>query len=72
MNQEQFDVRFGFRLCENVRFARILPWLGARDLMKRFIEGEDRDQRSLFPDCLEDWISGENPVRVIDVFCGRA
>ena len=68
MNQEQFDVRFGSRLCENVRFSRILPWLGARDLMKPFIEGEDRDQRSLFPDCLEDWISGENPVRVIDVF----
>ena len=36
--------------------------------MKRFIEGEDRDQRSLFPDCLEDWIIEENPVRVIDVF----
>ena len=36
--------------------------------MKRFVEGEDRDQRSLFPDCSEDWIIEENPVRVIDVF----
>ena len=36
--------------------------------MKRFIEGEDRDQSSLFPERLEDWISEENPVRVIDVF----
>ena len=40
--------------------------------MKRFIEGEDRDQSSLFPERLEDWISEENPVRVIDVFCGYA
>jgi transposase len=36
--------------------------------MKRFIEGEDRGQRTLFPDRLEDWICEDNPVRVIDVF----
>lgn len=28
----------------------------------------DRDQATLFPDCLEDWIDENNPVRVIDVF----
>jgi transposase len=36
--------------------------------MKRFVEGVDRGQRTLFPDCLEDWIVEDNPVRVIDVF----
>jgi len=36
--------------------------------MKRFVEGLDRGQRTLFPDCLEDWIIEDNPVRVIDVF----
>ena len=36
--------------------------------MKRFIEGVDRDQSSLFPECLEDWVDEDNAVRVIDVF----
>ena len=36
--------------------------------MKRFVEGIDRGQRTLFPECLEDWIGEDNPVRVIDVF----
>src|ERR1043166_2825103 len=36
--------------------------------MKRFVEGIDRSQSTLFPECLEDWIDEDNPVRVIDVF----
>jgi transposase len=36
--------------------------------MKRFVEGMDRGQSTLFPECLEDWIGEDNPVRVIDVF----
>ena len=36
--------------------------------MRRFVEGADRSQRTLFPECLEDWIGEDNPVRVIDVF----
>jgi transposase len=36
--------------------------------MKRFIEATDRGQGTLFPECLEDWIGEDNPVRVIDVF----
>ena len=36
--------------------------------MRRFVEGIDRSQATLFPECLEDWINGENPVRVIDAF----
>jgi transposase len=36
--------------------------------MKRFVEGVDRGQSTLLPECLEDWIGEDNPVRVIDVF----
>ena len=36
--------------------------------MKRFIEGEDRTQVTLLPECLDDFIAEDNPVRVIDVF----
>ena len=36
--------------------------------MKRFVEGADRGQSTLFPECLDDWIDEDNPVRVIDVF----
>ena len=36
--------------------------------MKRFVEGVDRSQSTLFPECLEDWIIEDNPVRVIDAF----
>jgi transposase len=35
--------------------------------MKRFIDGADRGQSTLFPECVEDWIDEDNPVRVIDV-----
>jgi transposase len=36
--------------------------------MKRFVEGADRGQSTLLPECLEDWIDEENPVRAIDAF----
>ena len=36
--------------------------------MKRFVEGVDRSQGTLFPDRLEDWIDDDNTVRVIDAF----
>ena len=36
--------------------------------MMRFVEGMDRGQSTLFPECLEDWIGEDNPVRVIDAF----
>jgi transposase len=38
--------------------------------MRRFVEGVDRQPSTLFPECLEDWICEDNPVRVIDVFVG--
>src|SRR2546421_531788 len=36
--------------------------------MKRFVAGLDRGQSTLFPECLDDWIDEDNPIRVIDVF----
>ncbi len=36
--------------------------------MKRFVDGIDRTQSTLFPERLEDWIREDNPVRVVDVF----
>ena len=36
--------------------------------MKRFVQGQERSQGTLFPICLEEYISDDNPVRVIDVF----
>ena len=36
--------------------------------MRRFVEGVDRGQTTLFPECLEDWIGEDNPVRVVDAF----
>ncbi|MEE4380232.1 MAG: IS5/IS1182 family transposase, partial [Candidatus Competibacteraceae bacterium] len=36
--------------------------------MKRFIEGANREQDTLFPERLADFIAEDNPVRVIDAF----
>ena len=36
--------------------------------MKRLIEGADRGQSTLLPECLDDFIDDSNPVRVIDAF----
>ena len=36
--------------------------------MKRFVEGADRGQSTLLPECLDDFIDESNPVRVIDAF----
>jgi len=36
--------------------------------MKRFIEGENRTQSTLFPETVDDYVADTNPVRVVDVF----
>lgn len=36
--------------------------------MKRFIEGEVRTQVTLLPECLDDYIDEDNPIRIVDVF----
>src|ERR1700758_1152709 len=39
--------------------------------MRRFVEGVDREQATLFPEHLEDWIDRNNPVRAIDAFVDK-
>ena len=52
-----------------VKTPRMNDPLGvAGDRMKRFVEGADRGQSTLFPECLDDWIEENNPVRVIEAF----
>ena len=36
--------------------------------MTRFVQGADRGQSTLLPECLDDWVADDNPVRVIDAF----
>ena len=33
-----------------------------------YIKGQARGQMTLLPDCIDDLVSPENPVRVIDAF----
>jgi transposase len=39
--------------------------------MTRFIEGQDRQQVALLPECLDDFIAQDDPVRVVDAFVGE-
>lgn len=36
--------------------------------MSAYLSGIDREQQQLLPECLEDYIGEENPVRIIDAF----
>ncbi|MGK9233502.1 IS1182 family transposase [Inquilinus limosus] len=36
--------------------------------MKRFVEGQDRRQTTLLPDCLDDYVGEDNPVRAVEAF----
>src|SRR5438034_4246545 len=47
----------------------MIPALSRRGLgMSRFVQGADRGQSTLLPECLDDWVADDNPVRVIDAF----
>src|SRR5260370_34751707 len=61
------DVRCGSRLCENLTDAMI-PLLNRGGMMKGFVQGADRQQTTLLPECLDDWVDESNPVRAVDVF----
>jgi hypothetical protein len=39
--------------------------------MKRFIEGEDRSQSTLFPEHLDDYITEDNPGQESEMFSKR-
>ncbi|QYD68773.1 IS1182 family transposase [Paraburkholderia edwinii] len=36
--------------------------------MGRFVEGADRNQVTLLPECLDDFIAEDNPIRIVDAF----
>jgi hypothetical protein len=36
--------------------------------MKGFVQGANRQQTTLLPECLDDWVDESNPVRAVDVF----
>jgi transposase len=36
--------------------------------MQGFVQGADRRQATLLPECLDDWVEENNPVRAVDVF----
>ena len=61
------DDRSGSRLCENLTDAMI-PLLNCGGMMKGFVQGADRQQTTLLPECLDDWVDESNPVRAVDVF----
>jgi hypothetical protein len=47
----------------------MIPALNRRGLgMTRFVQGADRGQSTLLPECLDDRVADDNPVRVIDAF----
>jgi transposase len=37
-------------------------------MMRGFVQEADRQQTTLLPECLDDWVCESNPVRVVDVF----
>ena len=36
--------------------------------MQGFVQGADRQQTMLFPECLDDWVDESNSIRAVDVF----
>src|SRR5882724_6199956 len=36
--------------------------------MQGFVQGTDRQQTTLFPECLDDWVDEGNSIRAVDVF----
>jgi hypothetical protein len=60
--------RDGSRLCENLVDTMILLLNRRGKAMQGFVQGADRQQTTLLPECLDDWVCESNPVRAIDVF----
>jgi transposase len=46
----------------------MIPLLNRGGLMKGFVQGADRQQTTLLPECLDDWVGESNPIRAVDVF----
>jgi transposase len=46
----------------------MIPVLNREGMMAGFVQGADRQQTTLLPECLDDWVDESNPVRAVDVF----
>ena len=44
------------------------PLLNRGGMMRGFVQEADRQQTTLLPECLDDWVGESNPVRAVDVF----
>ena len=55
-------------MCKKTGVAMISLMILRGVIMKRLVEGADRSQSTLLPECLDDWIDEENAVRAIDAF----
>src|ERR1700737_3510582 len=64
----QPDARYGSRLCENPIDAMILLLNRRGEVMQGFVQGADRQQTTLLPECLDDWVGESNSIRAVDVF----
>jgi hypothetical protein len=62
------DVRSRSRLCENSRRCYDSLAESAGEVMRGFVQGADRQQTTLFPECLDDWVDESNSIRAVDVF----
>src|SRR5450755_1089107 len=40
----------------------MVPLLNRGGMMKGFVQGADRQQTTLLPECLDDWVDESNPV----------
>lgn len=61
--EQSIDPKLGEK---NRRLSNLLiVEIVAGTTMKRFIEGESRTQVTLLPECLDDYITEENPVRIV-------
>lgn len=50
----------------SVIFSNFVPIIKASNMAYK--KGEDRRQRTLFPDCIDDYVGQDAPVRLIDAF----
>jgi hypothetical protein len=39
-------------------------------MMRGFVQGADRQQTTLLPECLDDWVGESNPVRAVPNIVG--
>ena len=62
------DVRGCVKTADELESSGDLVW-GAG--VKRFVEGQDRSQLVLLPECLDDFVGEDSSVRVVDAFSPR-